>query len=120
MSWPYAYTPYIWPMLASAILMAGLAAYAWTHRTVPGAGPFALQMSFSALWALSATIEIAATDESLKILWFTVEMTCAVATVNAMLYFAIEHADLRKWTSRRTVLLLSALALFAAGLLATN
>jgi signal transduction histidine kinase len=120
MSWPYAYTPYIWPMLASAIFLAGLAAYAWTHRTVPGAGPFSIQMALSALWALCATMQIAATDESPKIVWFKLGMMSAIPAMSAMLYFALEYAGLRKWTSRRIVLLLSTLALVASGVMATN
>ncbi len=120
MSWPYAYTPYIWPMLASAIFLAGLAIYAWTHRTVPGAGPFAIQMAFSALWGLCATAQIAATAESLKFFWFRLGMTMAPPAMTAMLCFALEYADLRKWMSRRTVLLLSALALGASAVMTTD
>jgi hypothetical protein len=38
----YAYTPFIWPMLFSALFSAVLAVYAWRHRTGPGAAAFAV------------------------------------------------------------------------------
>ncbi len=120
MSWPYAYTPYIWPMLASAIFMAGLAIYAWKHRTVPGAGPFAFQMLFSALWALFTTLEIAAIAEPTKILGYRLGRMAAPLALTALLVFALEYARPGKQTTHRTVLVLSGLALFILALLATN
>jgi|GEM_PF-5247339 hypothetical protein len=36
MSGPYEYTPYIWPMLASAALVAMLGIYGWRRRSVTG------------------------------------------------------------------------------------
>jgi hypothetical protein len=47
MAGPYFYTPYIWPMLVSAIFSAALGVYAWRHRTVPGAAAFAIQELFT-------------------------------------------------------------------------
>lgn len=120
MSWSYAYTPYIWPMLASAIFMAGLAVYAWKHRTVPGAGPFAVQMWFSALWAGFAAIEMAAMAEPTRVFWFKLERMMAPPTMTALLFFALEYANSGKWMSRRKALVLSAPALFATALMATN
>src|SRR5512141_1752379 len=92
MSWPYAYTPFIWPMLASALFMAGLAVYAWKHRTAPGAAPFALQMLFSAVWALFAAHEIAAIGEPDKILFYRLGRIVAPPTLAALLVFALEYA----------------------------
>jgi hypothetical protein len=39
MTWPYHYTPTIWPMLASAVFMAALGIYARRCRRAPGALP---------------------------------------------------------------------------------
>ena len=61
MTWPYAFTPYMLPMLASAACLAALAGYAWHRRSVPGARPLALMMLFALLWAIGAAFEVAAT-----------------------------------------------------------
>jgi hypothetical protein len=43
----YAYTPYIWPMLAPAVNTAALVIFVWRRRPVPGALPLALAMLYS-------------------------------------------------------------------------
>ncbi len=116
----YMYTPYIWPMLASAVFMAGLAVYAWKHRSVPGAGPFVVQMLSSASWAVFAAVEIAASDAADKFMWFKIERTIAPVPVAAMLFFALEYTRPSKPTARRWELWLSAPLLFVLPLLATN
>ncbi|MCL4489403.1 MAG: histidine kinase [Chloroflexi bacterium] len=120
MSSPYAFTPYIWPMLASAVFMTGLAAYAWKHRTAPGAAPFALQMLFSALWALFAALEVAAIAEPAKILSYQLGRIMAPPAMAGLLVFALEYARPGQRTTRRTVLALSGLTLLITVLLATN
>ncbi|MGE5141061.1 MAG: histidine kinase N-terminal 7TM domain-containing protein [Rudaea sp.] len=120
MSWPYAYTPSIWPMLASAIFLAGLAIYAWKHRTVPGAGPFAIQMLLCALWALFTTLEIAATSEPTKTLGYRLGRMMAPPAMTALLVFALKYARPSQQATRRIVLVLSGLVLFILALLATN
>ncbi len=120
MSWSYAYTPYIWPMLASAMFMAGLAVYAWKHRTVPGASPFAIQMLFSALWALFTALEIATTSEADKMLWYRLGRMSAPPALTALLVFALEYAQAGQQATRRIVLVLLGLALSITAFLATN
>lgn len=120
MNGTYAYTPYILPMLASAIFLAGLAIYAWRHRIAPGAGVFAIQMLFSALWALCTAIGIAATAEPTKILWYKLGRMSAPPVMTALLYFALEYANPGKRISRRNGLVLATLLLFIIVLLATN
>jgi PAS domain S-box-containing protein len=107
-------------MLASAAFLSVLGVYAWKHRTVPGAGPFAVQMAFSALWAGFAAIEMAAMAEPTKVFWFRLERMMAPPAMTALLFFALEYANSGKWMSRRNALVLSAPALFATVLMATN
>lgn len=75
----YSYTPYIWPMLASAMFFLLLGIYAWRHRGVPGAFSFFVMMIFTMFWSLGAALELAAVDPETKIFWFKfvgVKITC--------------------------------------------
>ena len=115
----YFYTPYIWPMLVSAIFSAALGVYAWRHRTVPGAPAFAVQELFLALWALLTAMEMAA-GVPVKILHHKLEAAAALAALTATFYFALEYAGPGKWATRRTALLLSFVVLCTIILIATN
>jgi len=103
----YIYTPYIWPMLISAFLLIALAVYAWRHRSVPGAVPFAVQNLGVALWAIFTAVEIAATTLSTKILFHKLEGASGILSVTAMAYFALELTSPGKKANRRTISLIS-------------
>ncbi len=115
----YVYTPYIWPMLVSALFSAALAVYGWRHRSVPSATAFALHESFLALWAFLTAVEMAATWPT-KILYHKLEAASAILHITALIYFALEWGGLSKWATRRTALLLSLSALGLLVLMATN
>ncbi len=53
----YSYTPYIWPMLASALFFALLGIYSYRHRAVPGALSFAFMMIFPTFWSIGAAYD---------------------------------------------------------------
>jgi N-terminal 7TM region of histidine kinase len=120
MSWHYAYSPYIWPMLASALVLAGLGVYGWRHRSVPGALPFAFLMLLPIPWALGAVAKVAATDIATKIFWIKLEPLWLMPAANASLWFAVEYANLGRWFTRRTLALLAIPALLLPPLLFTN
>jgi PAS domain S-box-containing protein len=115
----YVYTPYVWPMLVSALFSAAVAAYAWRHRAVPGTTAFALYNLFLSLWAIFTAIEMAATWPT-KTLYHRLEAAAALAALSALLYFALEHASLRKWATHRTALLISLVSGGILILMATN
>mgnify|MGYP001063678085 FL=1 len=103
----YAYTPYIWPMLAAPALLLALAAYAWRHRTAPGARPFVLLVLFIVPWAVGAAFELAAVEDATKISWYFFKSAWKLPAGTAALWFALEYADLGRWLTRRTAALLA-------------
>lgn len=115
----YVYTPYIWPMLGSAIFSAVIGIFASRHRSVPGAAAFAAQELFIALWALLTAMEMAA-GVPVKILHHQLEAAAALAAMTATFYFALEYANPGRWATRRTTLLLSFVVLGMFILIATN
>lgn len=119
MNWFSTYTPYLWPMLVSALFLTALGLYGWNHRTVPGAAHFAIMSLFAALWSLATVLEIAATAQS-KILWFKFELVVACVTLTTLLGFAIEYVNPAKLATHRNMLLLSFLLLLGVALVATN
>lgn len=121
MSWPYAYTPYIWPMLASAALIAVLGIYAWRRRSVPGALPLAITMLFGVLWAVSAALELAAVDVPTKIFWDKfIAAVCTMPLAIARFCFVLQYAGLGRWLTRRTLALLAIPPLLELLLVLTN
>ncbi len=93
MSWPYTYTPFIWPMLASAGFMSALAYYGWKHRTLPGGVAFAVTVLGVALWGLFTAIEIAATTVDAKSIWHILEAMAALASLTGLVGLALEYAN---------------------------
>lgn len=116
----YQFTPYILPTLATAILSAALAVYAWRHRTVPGACTFAALELCTTLLALFAAAGIAATTGAGKILWYKLEAHVTALAAPAVLYFAIDYTVPNKWLTRRNILLIAILPILAASIMATN
>jgi signal transduction histidine kinase len=104
---PYEYTPYIWPMLASPALLLVLAAFAWRHRSAPGARPFVILVLALLPWAVGAALELAAVAPATKIFWLQFQGVWQLPAATAALWFALAYADLGRWLSRRTVAFLA-------------
>lgn len=120
MSWNYAYTSYIWPMVATAAFMAALALYGWRHRSVPGALPFAVLNLCGMPLVLGAALGVMAAEAPDKIFWFKFVRVWLLASASAEFWFALEYANLRRWITRRTLTLLAIPPLLLLLLAVTN
>lgn len=118
MSLPYAFTPDMLPLLLSAPIQLILALYAWRHREVAGATPFALVGFLFTLTTLANALEIAATDLPLKIFWRQIWFSSLLPQGPLSLAVAVEYAGLK--ISRRTWALLSLIPFLALLLMLTN
>ncbi len=107
MTGAYAYTPFIWPMLAPPALLLALAVYAWRHRPAPGARPFVLLVLCIVPWAVGAALEISAVEPATKISWYFFKAVWKLPVATASLWFALEYADLGRWRTRPTGMLLA-------------
>ncbi len=106
MNLPYQFTPYILPMLATAVLSFALAIYGWRRRTVPGAFPFSILMVLDVLWATGTALVLAATDSSTKIFWYQFQFFWQGPIAVVGLCFVLEYARLNRFLNRRNLYLL--------------
>jgi PAS domain S-box-containing protein len=98
--WPYQYTPYMWPMLASAGFMFALALYIWRHRAAPGAAYFAAGVALAALWALGNAFELLATDQASRFWWFRFQMVVSTPAAAMGTCFVLQFAGLGRRLAR--------------------
>ncbi len=103
----FQYIPYIWILLASAVVAAALGVYAWRHRAVPGAAPFAILMSASVVWTLANGLEMAGTNLPTKLFWANVQYLSFAISPLAWLALALEYTGRGAWLTRRNLALVS-------------
>ena len=119
MQLPYAFTPRILPVLFAIAIPVILAVYAWRHRTVAGATPFALMQSLSVLTYLANAVELAAADLPGKLFWRQIWFSSLIPQGPLALAIAVEYAGIKSIT-RRTWALLSLIPFVALLLMLTN
>ncbi len=119
MSWPYVFTPYILLPLCAVAMHSVLAVYAWRHRAVAGAIPFALMQSCAVLTYLANGFEIAAPDLSFKFFWRQVWAASITPQGPLALALAADYVGLKTIT-RRAWALLGLIPFIALLLIFTN
>lgn len=115
----YALTPHMLPLLLAAPIQLVLALYAWRHRDVAGATPFALMGCFFTLTTLANALEVAATDLPVKIFWREVWFASLLPQGPLSLAVGVEYAGIKS-IPRRTWALLSLIPFLALLLMLTN
>ena len=95
MSW-YAYTPLVWPIIASAIFIASVAAYVWRqHRTAAGARPLSISAFLLAAVCLLVAAEASTVDPRVLAAWFVLADAIMLPAALFALWFAVDYAGLR-------------------------
>lgn len=102
----YAYTPWIWPTLASALFTGSVSLYLWRRRETRGALPLAMATFVMAVWCLTEAAEMAATDFATQRLWFMARDVLTLAGIVIALWFALEYAGLGRLLTRPVVAVL--------------
>jgi signal transduction histidine kinase len=99
----YEYTPWIWPILASAGGMLLLAAILWRRREVRGALPLSILAVLVALLCLAILAETAAIGDDTRRLWFLARDALVLPTGIAILWFSVEYASFDRYLTRPLV-----------------
>ncbi len=116
----YDYSGYLWPSFISTALIALLAIYGWRHRGIPGAVAFTLGCLFAVAWSTGAMFQTAATDIQVKTEWLYFQTLWQLPVVTAATCFVLEYAGLKRWLTRRVLVLLAVPPVVFAVLIATN
>jgi PAS domain S-box-containing protein len=103
----FSYTPYALPLIGTAIIASLLCLYAWRHRKVSGAIPFALLTFAITEWSLTYALEIAGADLPTKIFWGQIQYFGIVTAPLAWLLFALQYTHREKWLTYRNIALIS-------------
>ncbi len=102
----FQYVPYIWPLLASALVTLGLAVYALCHRNVRGALPFGLCMLLAFLWAGSYALEKAGADLTTMLFWLKLPFISYAICPVLWLIMVFLFIERERWVNWRNILLL--------------
>ncbi len=101
----WQYTPYLWMYVAAAVLGCGMGAYAWRHRSIPGAVPFAVVQFASAFWSLTNALEISRSDLR-SILFFDNLAFIAIGLLSpATLAIALEYTGRTQRITKQNLIL---------------
>ena len=113
-------TPYVLPLLATALISATLATYAWRRRPAPGAAPFFVMMLAVAEWTSGYALELSSADLASIVFWAKVEYLGIVTGPVAALVLALEYTGNESWLTRRGRALLMIVPMLTVALVWTN
>ena len=102
----WQFTPYILPVIASALISAVVAGFLWRRRPAPGAIAFCLLMLVVAQWSLAYAFELASANLSAAQFWDNMEWLGAVSAPTLWLVFVLHYTGRARWLTRRTLALL--------------
>ena len=113
-------SPYILPLVVTAILLVPLALLLWRRRGAPGVGPPAVLMLGVALWSLAYAFSLAQVALSAQLFWINMCYLGIGLVPASWLAFALEYVGLGAWLTRRRLALLAIEPLLALALALTN
>jgi PAS domain S-box-containing protein len=113
-------TPYTIPLIAAAVVSAGLALVIWRRRPGPGVISFTLLMLGVCVWSLSSALEWRSADFPSQVFWGKAEYFGIVMVPALWLVFVLEYTGREKWLTWRNLSLLGVEPLLVILLLWTN
>src|SRR5215213_678972 len=113
-------TPYVLPLLATALIAVILAIYSWRKRPAPGATPFFVMMLAVAEWTFGYALELSSADRATIIFWAKTEYLGIVIGPVAALVLALEYTGHENWLTLRGRLLLTVVPITTVALVWTN
>lgn len=113
-------SPYLTIYLVALILAMGVAGFAWSHRRVMGAVPFALNVVFQATWTVGYIFELLADSQSAKLFWDNVQWIGSFAVPSFGLIFVLQYIGHPLGHSRRLRAGLAVVAAIFMALTATD
>jgi diguanylate cyclase (GGDEF)-like protein len=116
----WQHTPFLLPLMVSALLNAALGLFAWRHRSVAAAPSFAALMAACCCWSLFYGLHLAATDAWSKLAFAYALQMGAIAVPVAWYVLALRYTGHDAWLTPRAMALVSAVPVLTAVLVLTN
>src|SRR6266700_3452908 len=116
----WQFTPYVFPVMASAVVSAALASYAWHRRPAPGATSFSLLMLAVAGWSLAYALELVSSDLPAALFWDNIGWLGAACAPTLWLTFVLQYTGRARWLTRRNIAILMVEPLITLLLVGTN
>ena len=111
---------YLIPFFASCAISASVGIYAWRHRAVLGAAPYAWVALSQAAWTLGYIFELTSSNIDAKIFWDNVQFIAGAITTLALLAFALEYTEHRLEHPRAVWAVIAAIPILFVGLVFTD
>ena len=100
----FAYTPYILPLIAAAVVSVFIAVHAWARRSTPGAFELFLMGISMVVWTVCYALEVAAVNVETKYFWGMIEYFGIVLAPYAWMLFSISYSGRTALLNRRFIL----------------
>src|SRR6266487_2858592 len=102
----WQFTPYVLPVIVSAVVSLALARSAWHRRPAPGAASFCLLMLAVAEWSLGYAMELISPDLQIALFWDNISWLGAVCAPTLWLAFVLQYTGRARWLTRRSLAIL--------------
>ena len=99
-------SPFIIPLVISALFMGLLALIAWKHRNLPGVWQVLLFLSAATLWSCAYALEMASADLASNLLFTCFEYPGIVVAPVAWFLFVLHYTGRERWISKTSLSLL--------------
>jgi PAS domain S-box-containing protein len=116
----WQFTPYVLPVITSAIVSAAVAFFLWRRRPAPGATSLSLPMLAVAVWSLAYALELINTDLPTILFWDNIAWLGSAFTPTLWLIFALQYTGRTKWLTHRNIAILMIEPLVTLLLVGTN
>ncbi|HOZ37779.1 MAG TPA: histidine kinase N-terminal 7TM domain-containing protein [Anaerolineaceae bacterium] len=114
------FSSHILSSIVAILIVAGLVAYSFRQRDVPGAMAFSVACALGLLWLLGMIFEDITPAIDAKIFWRKFQTVWQLPSATAVTVFLLEYAKPRRWSTRRNLVLLSIPPILMAVLILTN
>ena len=102
----WQFTPYVSPVIVSALVSAALAFSAWRRRSAPGAASFSLLMLAVAEWSLAYALELVSPNLQVALFWDNIAWIGAACAPTLWLAFVLQYTGRARWLTRRNIAIL--------------
>src|SRR5438552_3252622 len=100
-------TPYVLPVVISAIISAWVGLLTGRRRPAPGATSFSLLMLAVAEWSLAYALELGSPDLPSKLFWDNISWLGAACAPTLWLVFTLQYTGRARWLTRKSVAILA-------------